>query len=100
MMRIDYSEKLRRGDAYVRSKQSVMKMGRRQLAELFERKFRDSVSAGDIEVGFPGEIIHKDLLLDSCDLSHLPSAEASKKLNQLIDIRANAGNEGFANQVS
>jgi len=39
MMRIDFSEKLRRGDAYVRVKNGAMKMGRRQLAELFERKF-------------------------------------------------------------
>jgi predicted HTH transcriptional regulator len=59
MMRIDYSEKLRRGDAYKRVKNATIKMGRRQLQELFEQKFRDSVSAGDIEVGFPGEIIHK-----------------------------------------
>jgi len=94
MMRIDYSEQLRRGDAYVRSRSSTMKMGRRQLSELFERKFRDSVSAGDIEFGFPGEIIHKDLTLDCCDLSKLPSAEASKKLNQLIDIRQKAKRSG------
>ena len=94
MMRIDYSEKLRRGDAYTRSKESVMKMGRRQLSELFERKFRDSVSAGDIEIGFPGEIIHKDLSLGVCDLSQLPSAEASQKLNQLIDIRAKSKSTG------
>jgi len=94
MMRIDYSEKLRRGDAYVRSKDSAMKMGRRQLGELFEQKFRDSVSAGDIEIGFPGEIIHKDLTLDSCDLSQLPSAEASKKLNQMIDIQSKSRNTG------
>jgi len=94
MMRIDYSEKLRRGDAYVRAKNSIMKMGRRQLAELFERKFRDSVSADDIEIGFPGEIIHKDFSLSSCDLSQLPSAEASKKLNQLIDIRSKSRSTG------
>jgi hypothetical protein len=94
MMRIDYSEKLRRGDAYVRTKGNIMKMGRRQLAELFEKKFRDSVSAGDIEIGFPGEIIHKDLTLDCCDLSQLPSAEASKKLNQLIDIRNKSRSSG------
>ena len=94
MMRIDYSEQLRRGDAYARSNESTMKMGRRQLAELFERKFRDSVSAGDIEIGFPGEIIHKDRTLNTCDLSRLPSAEASKKLNQLIDIRKNSKSTG------
>jgi hypothetical protein len=94
MMRIDYSEKLRRGDAYIRSKTGAMKMGRRQLAELFERKFRDSVSAGDIEIGFPGEIIHKDLSLNSCDLSRLPSAEASQKLSQLIKIRNGSRSSG------
>jgi hypothetical protein len=94
MMRIDYSEKLRRGDAYVRVKNDAMKMGRRQLAELFERKFRDSVSAGDIEIGFPGEIIHKDLSINVCDLAQLPSAEASKKLDQLIGIRKSSRNTG------
>ncbi len=94
MMRIDYSEKLRRGDAYVRSKNGAMKMGRRQLAELFELKFRDSVSADDIEIGFPGEIIHKDMTLNCCDLSQLPSAEASQKLNQLIEIRNSSRNSG------
>ncbi len=39
-----------------------------------------------MRIDFPGEIIHKDLSINSCDLSQLPSAEASKKLNQLIDI--------------
>jgi hypothetical protein len=94
MMRIDYSERLRRGDAYVRSKTNTMKMGRRQLSELFEKKFRDSVSADDLEIGFAGEIIHKDLTLNCCDLSQLPSAEASKKLNQLIDIQLNSQQSG------
>jgi len=94
MMRIDYSEKLRRGDAYTRANSNVMKMGRRQLGELFELKFRDSVSAGDIEIGFPGEIIHKDLTVGVCDLSTLPSAEASKKLDQLISIRSKSRNTG------
>jgi hypothetical protein len=94
MMRIDYSEKLRRGDAYARSRNSAMKMGRRQLAELFEKKFRDSVSADDIEIGFPGEIIHKDLTLSSCDLAQLPSAVASKKLDQLIGIQNRSRNTG------
>ena len=94
MMRIDYSEKLRRGDAYVRGNEKVMKMGRRQLSELFEKKFRDSVSADDLEIGFAGEIIHKDLQLNCSDLSKLPSAEASKKLNQLIEIQNNSRQSG------
>ena len=41
MMRIDYSEKLRRGDAYVRVKNGAMKMGRRQLAETLPKVPRD-----------------------------------------------------------
>ncbi len=94
MMRIDYSEKLRRGDAYMRVNDAAIKMGRRQLSDLFERKFRDSVSAGDIEIGFPGEIIHKDLRVATCDLSQLPSAVAGKKLNQLIKIRRGTRNSG------
>ena len=94
MMRIDYSETLRRGDAYVRSNNGTMKMGRRQLGKLFASKFRDSVSAGDLEIGFPGEIIHKDLAIASCDLSRLPSAEASKKLKQLIEIQNSPRNTG------
>lgn len=94
MMRIDYSETLRRGDAYMRIKNSAIKMGRRQLSELFERKFRDSVSAGDVEIGFPGEIIHKDLDVATCDLSQLPSAVASQKLDQLIQIQSRSRNSG------
>ena len=100
MMRIDYSEKLRRGDAYVRGKDTVMKMGRRQLSELFEKKFRDSVSADDLEIGFAGEIIHKDLALTCSDLSQLPSAEASNKLNQLIEIQSNSQQSGSTTAVA
>jgi len=69
-------------------------MGLRQLGNLFARKFRDSVSAGDIEIGFPGEIIHKDETIRTCNLANLPSAEASKKLGQLIDIRKNSKSSG------
>lgn len=94
MMRIDYSETLRRGDAYTRSKDTVIKMGRQQLRTLFERKFHDSVSAKDIEVGFAGEIIHKTLTLSSCDLAQLPSAVAAGKLEQLIKIQLDSHDSG------
>lgn len=100
MMRIDYSETLRRGDAYIRVKNGSMKMGRRQLAEHFERKFRDSVSAEDIEIGFPGEIIHKDLTLDHCILSQLPSAVAGKKLEQLMQVRRTSRNTGSTTMMA
>lgn len=84
MMRVDYSETLRRGDAYARHENAAIKLGRRQLQSLFEKKFRDSISSAQIEIGFPGEIIHKDLRFATCDISKLPSAVASGKLNELI----------------
>ena len=100
MMRVDYSETLRRGDAYKRVNNAPIKMGRRQLLELFERKFRDSVSAGDIEVGFPGEIIHKDLVITTCDLSKMPSAMASNKLEEMLNIRSRTANSGSTTMVA
>ena len=87
MMRVDFSETLRRGDAYVRVNKSAVKMGRRQLQALFEKKFKDSVSASNIEIGFPGEIIHKDRALPTCSLAELPSIVASSKLNELIEAK-------------
>jgi hypothetical protein len=87
MMRIDHSKTLRRGDAYVRVNDSAVKMGRRQLQSLFEKKFQDSVSAASIEIGFPGEIIHKDLRVATCGLDQLPSTIASAKLQELIDAK-------------
>jgi hypothetical protein len=94
MMRADFSEKLRRGDAYVRVDNAAVKMGRRQMQEMFERKFRHSVSADNIEIGFPGEIIHKDLEVPAVDLSEMPSAIAGSKLRQLLDIREKYTNSG------
>ncbi|MBU2677137.1 MAG: ATP-binding protein [Gammaproteobacteria bacterium] len=94
MMRIDYSETLRRGDAYMRLKDTAVKMGRRQLQTLFERKFQGSIPAQNIEVGFAGEISHKSLTLQSCDLSQLPSAIAASKLEQLVKIQMNTKDSG------
>jgi hypothetical protein len=87
MMRVDFSEALRRGDAYARLNNSAIKLGRRQLQNLFEKKFRDSVSAANIEIGFPGDIIHKDKKLATCSLAQLPSAIASSKLHELIEAK-------------
>jgi len=94
MMRIDFSENLRRGDAYVRVDTSTVKLGRRQLQEMFEQKFRESVSHESVEVGFPGEIIHKDTQLPTADLSKMPSAIAAGKLKQMLDIRKKFSNTG------
>jgi hypothetical protein len=84
MMRVDYSETLRRGDAYARVNNGAVKLGRRQLQALFEEKFKDSVSAETVEIGFPGEIIHKDMQFPTCDLAGLPSAVAGAKLHELM----------------
>jgi len=88
MMRVDLSETLRRGDAYVRMNDSAVKMGRRQLQSLFEMKFQDSVSAGNIEIGFPGNIIYKDRKIETCSLAKLPSVIASSKLHELIEAQS------------
>lgn len=100
MMRVDFDETLRRGDAYKRVNDAAVKMGRRQLMELFERKFRDSVSAGDIELGFPGEIIHKELTIATCDLSQMPSALASQKLEEMLRIRSMSRSSGSTTMVA
>jgi len=100
MMRIDHSESLRRGDAYVRTKNAAAKMGRRQLQALFEQKFRESVSAANIEIGFPGEIIHKDHKMPACDLSELPSLVAGAKLGQLIKIKSGRTSSGSTTIVA
>jgi hypothetical protein len=87
MMRIDYSETLRRGDAYARVNDLPVKMGRRQLQALFEKKFQHAVSAANIEVGFPGEIMHKDLKVATRSLDKLPSRIAGAKLHELIEAK-------------
>jgi len=88
MMRVDYSETLRRGDAYARVKKSTVKMGSRQLQQLFAKKFQHAVSATNIEIGFPGDIIHKDLKVATRCFDELPSMVASAKLHELIDAKS------------
>jgi len=100
MMRVDHSETLRRGDAYTRANDNAVKMGRRQLQSLFEQKFRESVSDASIEIGFPGEIIHKDRKIAVCDLAQLPSAVATAKLKQLIDIKSGMKSSGSTTMVA
>jgi hypothetical protein len=100
MMRVDHSETLRRGDAYMRANDRAVKMGRRQLQSLFEQKFRESVSDASIEIGFPGEIIHKDRKVPVHDLSQLPSAIATAKLKQLIDIKSGMKSSGSTTMVA
>lgn len=94
MMRADFSERLRRGDAYVRVEEGSVKMGRRQLQDLFAGRFRDAVGADRIEIGFPGDILHKRLTVETVDLGRMPSAVESDKLRQLIDVKEQSTNSG------
>lgn len=87
MMRIDFSETLRRGDAYARVRNAAVKLGRKQLQSLFEKKFQDSVSAAQIELGFAGDIVHKEIKIPTHDFRQLPSALAGAKLGELIESK-------------
>lgn len=94
MMRIDHSETLRRGDAWVRTNDNFIKLGRQQLQAMFEKYFRDSVGAEHVEIGFPGEIIHKSLQLTAVDLHKLPSRVATTKLRELLKIQETSQDSG------
>ncbi len=94
MMRIDHSETLRRGDAWMRSNDNIVKIGRQQLQSMFEKYFRESVAADHVEVGFPGEIMHKNLQLDTVDLRNMPSAVANNKLQELLKIQQTSRDSG------
>jgi hypothetical protein len=100
MMRADYSETLRRGDAYVRAKGKAIKMGRRQLEALFEQKFRASAASDILEVGFPGEIIHKERMIDVVSLEGLPSQVAIAKLEELLRIKTETDTQGSTNVLA
>jgi len=100
MMRVDHSEHLRRGDAYVRVKDMSVKMGRRQLQEQFEQKFRGSMSEDNVEIGFAGEIIYKDLTVPTIDLSKMPSAIERGKLTELIDVTRQSQDLGTTSGVA
>ena len=94
MMRVDYSERLRRGDAYIRVDDTAVKIGRRILFHLFDNRADNFTQEDTIEVGFPGEVIQKNLSLPTVDMSRLPSEIQYAKLNQLADVRENAKDSG------
>lgn len=94
MMRIDHSETLRRGDAFIRVNDAAIKLGRGQLQSMFERRFHETASAKRIEIKFPGEIIHKVLKVKTVDLTRMPSAVASSKLNQMLEIQTDSKYSG------
>lgn len=94
MMRVDYSEQLRRGDAYVRADDAVIKIGRRILFNMFDDRAKSVAPDDNVEIGFAGEVIQKKLYLPTVDLNQLPSAIEHGKLNQLVDVREKARDSG------
>ena len=94
MMRIDYSERLRRGDAYARVDDSLIKIGRRMLLSMFEDRTRCIVPEDAIEIGFPGEVILKKLYVPTVDMRLLPSAAEHAKLRQLVEVKKKTKNSG------
>lgn len=99
MMRIDHSDQLRRGDAFIFVNGSTVKIGRNQLQSMFESRFRDAVSAQTVEVGFPAEIIRKELNVETVDLATLPSTVARRKLQELIDAVARSKGTGATSRM-
>ena len=95
MMRVDHSPGLCRGDAWIRVNDETFRMGRTQLQALFQSNFKDSIAPDRVEVGFAGNMSHKQLTLPVCDLDQLPSAAAAGKVRQMLDVKA--GSQGTGN---
>ncbi len=100
MMRSDYSETLRRGDAYIRVHDAPVKMGRDELQTLFEAKFQNAIAADDLQVGFAGAGIQQDLRLRCCDLAQLPSAQATARLEEMMKAQASNKSSGSTSMVA
>lgn len=94
MMRIDYSEKLRRGDAYVHAGDAPVKAGRRMLLQMFENRSPGGVTKDTIEVGFSGDVIQKKCRVPTVDLRRLPSRVERGKLSELIAARRKTRGSG------
>lgn len=94
LMRNDFSETLRRGDGWVRVGANNVKLGRRQLQEIFERRLQNSVAVENIEVGFAGEYLLKEIDVTTTDFSKLPSAIETAKLRQLLTVQDASKNMG------
>lgn len=94
LMRSDFSETLRRGDGWVRVGANNVKLGRRQLQEIFEHRLQNTVAADNIEVGFAGEFLRKEIEVMTTDFSAMPSAVETAKLKQLLTVQAASKNMG------
>ena len=99
MVRIDHSDTLQRGDAWLRSGNRKLKLGRSQLQCLFAARFRDSVSPDKIEVGFGADIVQKVLIVPTIDLEQLPSRRAAGEIGRLINARKDSKGSGMTTRM-
>ncbi len=100
MVRIDHSERLRRGDAWALAGGEPVRLGRSQLQAMFEAHFRDAVSPEQLELGFPGELIHKDCELATVDLAQRPSELARAKLGHVADVKRKSRGTGATTMLA
>ena len=99
MVRSDYSEKLRRGDAWMQVQGAAVKIGRKQLKRMFESNFQNAVPQAAVQVGFDGDVINSDFQLPVTDFDKAPSTMARTKIEQLIDMLSNARDTGASSRI-
>jgi len=90
MMRADHSAPLRRGDAWIRIKTEAQRMGRRQLETVFAERFAEPLFSGKVDIGFDGDMLTHERVVQTVDSANLPSVDARAKLETLIEAKEQA----------
>ncbi len=74
------------GGGWTRRGTRPRRLLRKHLERIFEARFRREV-AGDVAVGFPGELPREELVLPVMALDALPSAVAARKLDRMLEAK-------------
>lgn len=74
------------GGGWIRSGTRQHRLLRKHLQKIFEARFRRQ-ECGDIAIGFPGDLPREELVLPVMPLEALPSDEAARKFNRLIEAK-------------
>lgn len=90
MVRADHSASLRRGDAWIRVNNENQRMGRRQLESIFARRFAGPLFSGKLTIGFDNDMLTQEQTIRTQDPAGLPSRDARKKLQTLIEAKEQA----------
>ena len=99
MMRIDHSDALRRGDAWIRTATGNARMGRTQFESIFAAKMKKPDRARALEVGFRGEYVRKELSVPVHDLANLPSAAHQARLRQMLEVEKQVADSGGTTRI-